>query len=98
MERVKHRLYKCARCGYHRKSETNHKGQTYSWGHYSACPKCPPWAKYPEYGGLTTWLYVCEFVVPPRYGTAEILSNIQANEMRGIEQKAAWNVLAELIC
>lgn len=47
--------YKCQRCGYITTQTTNHYGETYSWGQYSACPVCPPWAKYTHFGGSTIW-------------------------------------------
>lgn len=47
--------YQCRRCGHQRQQKTNHYGATWSWGHYSTCPECPPWAKYPEFGGQTFW-------------------------------------------
>lgn len=47
--------YRCKRCGYIGKQTTNHYGETYSIGHYNTCPKCPPWAKYAEFGGSTVW-------------------------------------------
>lgn len=47
--------YKCRRCGHVTKQTTNHYGATWSWGHVNCCPTCPPWAKYPEYGGQTIW-------------------------------------------
>lgn len=47
--------YQCSKCGYVMKIDTNHYGECYSWGHYNCCPKCPPHAKYPEYGGQTVW-------------------------------------------
>lgn len=49
--------YKCKRCGHTKKIETNHYEQCYSLGRYNACPSCPPWAKYPEFGIVagTTW-------------------------------------------
>ena len=47
--------YRCDRCGYVVEQTTNHYGPTWSWGHVNVCPKCPPWAKYPEFGGQTTW-------------------------------------------
>lgn len=28
---------------------------TWSYGHYNVCPNCPPYKKYPEYGGQTIW-------------------------------------------
>lgn len=34
---------------------TNHYGQTYSFGKFNTCPKCPPYAKYPEFGESTVW-------------------------------------------
>ena len=54
------RVYKCARCGHEVTQRTNHKGETYGLGHYNTCPKCPPWAKYPEFGGSQRWVYVRE--------------------------------------
>lgn len=47
--------YACERCGHVTKQRTNHYGSTYSSGHYNTCPQCPPWAKYAELGGSTTW-------------------------------------------
>lgn len=55
MSTITHKRYKCKRCGYVGTQATNHYGETYSWGHYNACPNCPPYAKYPEFGGLTIW-------------------------------------------
>ena len=48
--------YECAKCGYVSKQRTNHYGSTYSIGHFNTCPKCPPYAKYPEFGGFTKWI------------------------------------------
>lgn len=47
--------YRCDRCGYVTTQSTNHYQKTYSFGHDGVCPECPPWAKYPEFGGQTTW-------------------------------------------
>ena len=47
--------YRCRRCGHVAEQTTNHWGPTWSWGRVNACPECPPWAKYPEYGGQTVW-------------------------------------------
>ena len=52
------RRYHCKRCGYETIQVTNHRGSTWSWGHVNCCPVCPPWAKYPEFGGQTIWEYV----------------------------------------
>ena len=54
---MKHTIkkYQCKRCGYIKKIKTNHFEECYSCGHYNTCPKCPPFAKYPEYGGYTIW-------------------------------------------
>lgn len=57
---IRNRIYKCRACGFEQEQETNHTGNTYSWGRYSTCPKCPPFRKYPEYGGSTVWEYVRE--------------------------------------
>lgn len=48
--------YKCERCGHVTEQSTNHFGKTWSLGHFGACPSCPPWAKYPEFGGITIWI------------------------------------------
>lgn len=53
---IKAKRYACKRCGHVRKIETNHYGECYSLGRHNACPACPPWAKYPEFGGHTTWV------------------------------------------
>lgn len=47
--------YKCRRCGHVVEQTTNHFGPTWSFGHVNCCPVCPPWAKYPEFGGQTIW-------------------------------------------
>ena len=47
--------YKCDRCGFIKEQNTNHYGKTWSWGRYNVCPKCPPYAKYSEFGGQTIW-------------------------------------------
>ena len=47
--------YRCRRCGAITVQTTNHSGPTYSWEHVNCCPDCPPWAKYAEFGGSTTW-------------------------------------------
>lgn len=49
------KTYRCDRCGHESRQVTNHHGSTWSFGHYNTCPKCPPWAKYPEFGGQTKW-------------------------------------------
>jgi len=48
--------YKCSRCGHEQMINTNHYGECYSLGHSNTCEKCPPWAKYSEFGGSTTWI------------------------------------------
>jgi hypothetical protein len=47
--------YKCNRCGHVVEQATNHYGPTWSFDRVGCCPKCPPWAKYGEFGGQTTW-------------------------------------------
>lgn len=47
--------YKCTQCGYIAVQNTNHYGSTWSFGHFNVCPQCPPYKKYPEYGGQTIW-------------------------------------------
>lgn len=47
--------YRCRRCGHETEQNTNHYGSTLSWGRVNTCPECPPWAKYPEFGGQTVW-------------------------------------------
>jgi len=47
--------YACSHCGHETQQTTNHYGQTYSAGRVNTCPKCPPYLKYPEYGGGTVW-------------------------------------------
>jgi hypothetical protein len=53
--KITEKRYKCKRCGYISLQETNHYGETYSFGHFNCCPKCPPWAKFQEFGGTTVW-------------------------------------------
>ena len=58
--KVEPRVYKCARCGHQTNQSTNHTDKTWSFGHSNTCKECPPWAKYPEFGGQTIWEYVGE--------------------------------------
>jgi len=37
--------YKCRECGHITTHSTNHYGETYSWGNYDVCPKCPPYKR-----------------------------------------------------
>ena len=55
MPQITDKKYQCRRCGHETQQATNHYGPTYSWGRYNTCPACPPWAKYPEFGGATVW-------------------------------------------
>tara|TARA_Y100001963_G_scaffold141737_1_gene210327 strand:- start:15 stop:215 length:201 start_codon:yes stop_codon:yes gene_type:complete len=52
--------YACKRCGYEKRQQTNHYGKTYSWGRVNVCPKCPPWAKYPEHGVVAGTVWICK--------------------------------------
>ena len=55
--------YICSECGYKTQQTTNHYGNTWSFGRYNTCPECPPYKKYPEYGGQTIWNYIgCKHV------------------------------------
>jgi hypothetical protein len=56
------KIMRCTRCGHESKQVTNHTGPTWSWGKVNCCPNCPPWAKYPEFGGRTDWEYVSTVV------------------------------------
>lgn len=56
--------YRCRDCGHETVQSTNHTGPTWSWGRVSVCPKCPPYKKYPEFGGVTHWDYVGEMTYP----------------------------------
>lgn len=55
MEKVSLKRYECTRCGFVTTQSTNHYGPTWSWGRVNTCPNCPPYAKYPEFGGSTNW-------------------------------------------
>lgn len=50
-----YKKYRCSRCGHERQINTNHYEKCSSWRRVNTCPVCPPWAKYPEYGGVTIW-------------------------------------------
>lgn len=54
------RVYCCKRCGHETTQQTNHTESTWSCGRWNTCPECPPFAKYPEFGGQTVWEYVKE--------------------------------------
>jgi hypothetical protein len=49
------KAYRCTRCGCITQQTTNHYGPTWSFGRVNVCPQCPPYAKYPEFGGGTLW-------------------------------------------
>ena len=53
--KITDKKYRCKRCGFETVQATNHYGNTWSFGRTGACPKCPPWAKYSEFGGRTVW-------------------------------------------
>ena len=55
MTKITNKKYKCKACGYETQQSTNHYGNTWNYNHYNSCPKCPPYKKYPEFGGQTTW-------------------------------------------
>lgn len=55
---ITNKKYRCDRCGRVVEQATNHYGPTWSFGRYNVCPDCPPWAKYPEFGGGTLWLCI----------------------------------------
>src|SRR5688572_24202492 len=39
--KIRAKKYRCQECGHETTQSTNHYGQTYSWGSFNACPKCP---------------------------------------------------------
>ena len=51
------KIYKCKKCGCESTQSTNHKSLTWSVGHFNTCPNCPPYEKYPEFGGMTLWVF-----------------------------------------
>jgi hypothetical protein len=55
MSKQTFKTYRCKKCGHEQQIKTNHYGPCWSWGHYNCCPDCPPYAKYPEFGGSTVW-------------------------------------------
>jgi hypothetical protein len=55
---VSTKQYKCKKCGFVTTQNTNHYLETYSLGSFNTCPKCPPYEKYPEFGGGTVWVCV----------------------------------------
>lgn len=48
--------YKCSKCGHITTQCTNHYRLTTSHDKFNTCPQCPPYRKYPEYGGQTIWI------------------------------------------
>ena len=56
--KITEKRYSCQRCGHEVTQKTNHFEETYGLGHFNTCPKCPPWAKYPEHGGAQVWVCV----------------------------------------
>lgn len=53
---LEEKAYRCSRCGHTMMILTNHYENCWSWGHINCCPACPPYAKYPEFGGRTDWI------------------------------------------
>lgn len=53
--KITFKTYYCSECKYEKQIDTNHFGECYSWGRYNTCPKCPPYKKYPEFGGGSIW-------------------------------------------
>lgn len=52
--------YCCLRCKHEKRIVTNHYGSCWSLDRYLTCSNCPPYAKYPEYGGQTVWVCLDE--------------------------------------
>lgn len=61
--KVTSKLYACSQCGHQERHDTNHYGETYSWGRVSVCPKCPPFRR------PTTW--ICQEKPPEGMGMPE---------------------------
>jgi len=57
-QQYRSRIYESSDCGHQQTQKTNHESQTYSWGRVNVCPKCPPYKKYPKFGGTTVWEFV----------------------------------------
>lgn len=55
IQKATEKSYRCTKCNHESRQVTNHYGSTWSWGRVNTCPKCPPHAKYPEFGGRTVW-------------------------------------------
>jgi len=56
--------YQCSQCGHVVKKTTNHYGATWSWGKVGCCSECPPFRKYPEFGGQTIWICLDKPPIP----------------------------------
>lgn len=55
MGAITDKRYKCTKCGHEMMITTNHFGNCWSIGHFNCCSQCPPYSKYPEFGGQTFW-------------------------------------------
>lgn len=86
MPKITFKKYQCSRCRFIKEIDTNHYGSCYSWGHFNTCPKCPPWAKYSEFGGSTTWLYL-----------EKRSYNSEADEISNEELEAAMDMFDDLV-
>ena len=53
--KVTAKQYRCKACGHVSIQTTNHWDKTWSFGHFNTCTQCPPYKKYPEFGGQTVW-------------------------------------------
>ena len=79
--------YKCRKCGHETTQTTNHYGSTYSWGHFNCCEKCPPHAKYPEFGGSTIW-DCCE--QPPEDEIVVVIAGIEPTPAERVSEQVVW--------
>lgn len=69
MKKITTKRYACSECGHIKMIATNHYGPCVSYGHYNICEQCPPYKKYPEFGGHTKW--ICQEVEPIQLLTQE---------------------------
>ncbi len=90
MAKMEAKRYRCTQCGHEQMQTTNHYGPTWSSGHFGVCPKCPPYKKYPEFGGATIW--EC---IEPQSETRAILQNGRAIMSKRVRARVVFKKFKE---
>jgi len=87
--------YFCNQCGFITTQTTNHYGNTWSAHRWNTCPKCPPYAKYGEFGGQTIWICMEK---PMTSADIEALSKLNHYVRQLVCLKQCFGLNAKLGC